>query len=54
MKRQLEQKQLQEEQKEFDRLISNFNSCEIEENECLKLKPEINKTYGKYIFINKQ
>ena len=39
-------------QKEFDRLTSNFNSCKIEENECLKLKPEIIKSYGKYIFIN--
>ena len=39
-------------QKEFDKLISNFNTCKIKDNECLKLKPEIIKSYGKYIFIN--
>ena len=39
-------------QKEFDKLINNFNSCKREEIECLKLKPEIIKLYGKYIFIN--
>ena len=38
--------------KEFDKLISNFNTCKIKDNECLKLKPEIIKSYGKYIFIN--
>ena len=39
-------------QKEFNKLISNFDTCQIKENECLELKPKIIKTYKKYIFIN--
>ena len=39
-------------QKEFDKLISNFNACKIKEEECLELEPEIIKFYKKYIFIN--
>ena len=39
-------------QKEFNKLISNFDICQIKENECLELKPKIIKTYKKYIFIN--
>jgi hypothetical protein len=42
-------------QKEFNKLINNFNLCETKKNECsAELEPKTIKLYGKYIFINNQ